>query len=121
LSQRVSWRFIDGKPWGYFGIPIRNAFRSTFWIGAAIGLSLLALQLKIMHLFGWFDFGTVQLHSGEIVVYGLIWALMFLCVGITEEGILRGYVQRVTTDGLSTLPGAGVFGPLRFFSQSCSP
>jgi uncharacterized protein len=29
---------------------------------------------------------------------------MFLCVGISEEGVLRGYVQSVTTEGLSMLP-----------------
>src|SRR5215471_4395009 len=62
-----------------------------------------------MHVCGWFDYGKVQLHSGEIVAYGLVWALMFLCVGINEEGTLRGYVQRVTTDGLSMLPGRWSF------------
>jgi membrane protease YdiL (CAAX protease family) len=109
VATGIMARFIDRKPWGYFGIPIRDAFRSAFWIGAAIGLSILALQLEIMHLFGWFDFGTVQLNGGSIVAYGMLWALMFLCVGISEEGVLRGYVQRVTTDGLSMLPGTSSF------------
>jgi len=102
-------RWIDRKPWGYFGMPVRNAFRSKFWIGAGVGLGALALQLELMHLGGWFDFGTVQLHGFAIVKYGAIWGLMFLCVGFTEEGMLRGYVQRVTTDGLSRLPGVWSF------------
>jgi membrane protease YdiL (CAAX protease family) len=97
-------KLIDRKPWGYFGMPVRNALRSSFWIGAAIGLGALALQLEIMHVCGWFDFGTVQLHGAAIVKYGLIWGFMFLWVGVTEESLLRGYVQRVTTDGLSMLP-----------------
>ena len=105
IATCIMARFIDRRPWGYFGMPLGNTFRSSFWLGAAIGLGLLALQLEIMHLSGWFDYGTVQLHGGEIVRYGLTWALMFLCVGLFEEGVLRGYVQRVTTDGLSTLPG----------------
>ena len=58
-----------------------------------------------MHAGGWFDYGTIQLHGAAILEYGLIWALTFLCVGVTEEGLLRGYVLRVTTDGLSRLPG----------------
>jgi len=90
-------------------MPLRNAFRSSLWIGAAIGLGALALQLEIMHLCGWFDYGTVQLNGTAIVIYGLLWALMFLWVGISEEGVLRGYVQRVTTDGLSMLPGSWSF------------
>jgi len=109
LATAIMARFIDRKPWGYFGMPLGNAFRSSFWIGAAIGLGALALQLEIMHLGGWFDFGTVQLHGANIVTYGAIWALVFFLVGVTEEGLLRGYVQRVTTDGLSRLPGGWSF------------
>jgi membrane protease YdiL (CAAX protease family) len=98
-------RFIDRKPWGYFGMPLRNAFRSTFWIGAASGASVLALQLEIMRACGWFDYGAVQLYGSAILEYGLMWAVVFLLVGIGEEATLRGYVQRVATDGLSWLPG----------------
>ena len=109
ITTAIMARFIDRKPWSYFGIPLRNAFRSNFWIGAVIGLGALALQLEIMHLCGWFDFGTQQLHGTEIVTYGAIWAVAFFFVGVTEEGLLRGYVQRVTTDGLSRLPGGWSF------------
>src|SRR5215469_9206876 len=109
IATGIMARFIDRKPWGYFGMPLGNAFRSSFWIGAATGLGALALQLETMHICGWFDYGKVQLHAGEIVAYGLMWALMFLFVGINEEGTLRGYVQRVTTDGLSKLPGSWSF------------
>jgi membrane protease YdiL (CAAX protease family) len=105
LATVIMAKLIDRKPWGYFGIPLRNAFRSTFWVGSAIGLGALALQLELMHLGGWFDFGTLQLHGAAILGYGAIWAVMFFFVGVTEEGLLRGYVQRVTTDGLCRLPG----------------
>jgi len=105
LATYILARFIDRKPWAYFGIPLRNAFRSTFWVGAATGLGALALQLELMHLGGWFDFGAVQLHGWAIVEYGSVWAVMFFFVGATEEGMLRGYVQRVTTDGFRRLPG----------------
>ncbi|MGA8877110.1 MAG: CPBP family intramembrane glutamic endopeptidase [Candidatus Korobacteraceae bacterium] len=104
IATWIMARWIDRKPFGYFGMPLRNALRSTFWTGAVVGLGALALQLEIMHLAGWFDFGTLQLHGAAIVTYGAAWAAVFFCVGITEEGVLRGYVQRVTTDGLSRLP-----------------
>ena len=121
IATWIMARWIDRKPFGYFGMPLRNALRSTFWTGAVVGLGALALQLEIMHLAGWFDFGTLQLHGAAIVTYGAAWAAVFFCVGITEEGVLRGYVQRVTTDGLSRLPrrlellglGADLLGRLR--------
>lgn len=109
IATAIMAKWIDRKPWGYFGMPLRNAFRSSFWVGAAIGLGALSLQLEIMHLAGWFDLGSVELREAAIVKYGAIWALMFLFTGITEEGVLRGYVQRVTTDGLSRLPGGWSF------------
>jgi membrane protease YdiL (CAAX protease family) len=96
---------IDRKPWGYFGMPLANALRSTFWVGAVTGVALLALQLELMHLGGWFDFGTLQLHGFAIVKYAVIWGLMFFCVGVFEEGLLRGYLLRVLTDGLRRIPG----------------
>jgi uncharacterized protein len=105
IATAIMAKWIDRKPWGYFGMPLRNAFRSSFWLGAALGLGVLAVQLEIMHLAGWFDFGTIELHGASIIKYGAVWALMFFFTGVTEEGVLRGYVQRVTTDGLSRLPG----------------
>lgn len=102
-------KWIDRKPWGYFGIPWRNALRSTFWVGSVVGLGALSLQLVLMHLGGWFDYGTMQIHSAAIVEYGVIWGVMFLFVGVTEEGMLRGYVQRVATDGFGKLPGIWSF------------
>ncbi len=109
ISTTVMAKWIDRKPWGYFGMPIRNAFRSSFWIGSGSGLGALALQLEIMHLGGWFNFGSPELHGGAILRYGAIWALMFFFTGVTEEGLLRGYVQRVTSDGLSGLRGGWSF------------
>jgi len=105
LATFIMAKWIDRKPWGYFGIPWRNAFRSTFWVGAIVGLGALSLQLVLMHLGGWFDYGTIQLHGAAILKFAVIWGVMFLFVGVSEEGMLRGYVQRVGTDGLSKLPG----------------
>jgi uncharacterized protein len=109
IATAIMAKWIDRKPWGYFGMPLRNAFRSSFWIGSAIGLGALTLQLEIMHAAGWFDLGTIELHGAAIVKYSLIWAMMFFFTGVNEEGVLRGYAQRVTTDGLSGLRGGWSF------------
>lgn len=109
IATAIMAKRIDRKAWGYFGMPLRNALRSNFWIGAAIGLGALTLQLEIMHRAGWFDFGAIELHGMAVFKYGGIWALMFFFTGVTEEGLLRGYAQRVTSDGLSGLRGGWSF------------
>ncbi len=101
-------KLVDKKKWGYFGLPLNEAFRSKFWIGAVVGFSALAIQLELMHLGGWFDFGSMVLHGGTALKYGAIWGVLFLCTGFFEEGFLRGYPQRVLTDGMRFWPAAVV-------------
>lgn len=103
LVTALMAKVIDKKPFGYFGLPGNRAFRSEFWTGAVIGFLALTVQLTIMHLCGWFDFGHIVLHGAAILKYGAFWGLFFLCTGFFEEGMLRGYPQRVVTDGFSFL------------------
>ena len=99
-------KLIDRKPWGHFGIPLRRAFRRDFWIGAAIGVGTLVLQLALMHLGGWFDFGTLQLRGPAILQFGLLWFAVFLGTGFFEEGLFRGYPLRALTNGIGFWPAA---------------
>lgn len=108
LATALLAKFLDKRPWGYFGLPLARAFRSEFWIGALIGFGTLAIQLELMHLGGWFDFGQIALHDRAILRYGAFWTLFFLCVGFFEEGMLRGYSQRVLTNGMGFWPAAVV-------------
>lgn len=109
LITALMAKVIDKKPFGYFGLPGSRAFRSEFWVGAVIGFGALFVQLSIMKVGGWFDFGPVALQGGQIVKYGAIWGLFFLCTGFFEEGMLRGYPQRVVTNGFSFLGPNGGF------------
>lgn len=108
LATALLAKFLDKRPWGYFGLPLARAFRSEFWIGALIGFGALAIQLELMHLGGWFDFGQIALHDGAILRYGAFWTLFFLGAGFFEEGMLRGYSQRVLTNGMGFWPAAVV-------------
>jgi membrane protease YdiL (CAAX protease family) len=106
LATGFMAKLVDNKPWGYFGLPLRCAFRSEFWVGAIAGFGALAVQLELMHLCGWFDFGPTVLHGGEIFKFGAFWGLFFLLTGFFEEGFLRGYPQRVLTNGMGFWPAA---------------
>ncbi len=106
LATILMIRLIDRKPWDHYGLPLRPAFRTQFWTGAIIGFGALALQLAIMHLGGWFDFGPKQLHGIEIFKMGAWWGLAFVLVGLFEEFQLRGYFLRVLADGMKFWPAA---------------
>src|SRR5271167_864523 len=43
IATAIMAKWIDRKPFGHFGIPGRNAFRSTFWVGAVVGFGALSL------------------------------------------------------------------------------
>lgn len=100
VATALMARWIDKKPWGYFGLPVAQALRSSFWLGAVSGFGVLALQLEIMQLGGWFHFGSLALHGISILKYGLLWGLVFVGTGLFEESFLRGYPQRVLTNGM---------------------
>lgn len=106
LATALMARWIDRKPWGYFGLPFSSALRSSFWLGAASGFGLLALQLELMHIGGWFHFGSLAMHGVSILKYGVLWGLVFLATGLFEESFLRGYPQRVLTNGMRFWPAA---------------
>ncbi len=105
-------KLIDHQKWGYFGLPLNTAFGKNFWLGAVTGFGALAIQLELMHLGGWFDFGNLALHGAAIVKYTALWGFLFLCTGIFEESFLRGYPQRVLTDGMGFWPAAIVLSVL---------
>lgn len=125
LMTGVMAKLIDKQKWGYFGLPLNQAFRSKFWVGAITAFCALAIQLELMHLGGWFDFGQISLHGAEVVKYGATWALIFLCTGLFEESFLRGYPQRVLTDGIGFWPAAillsALFSLLHFTNGGENP
>jgi uncharacterized protein len=106
LATGVMAKLVDKKPWGYFGLPLNRAFASEFWIGAVVGFGALFVQLSLMRAGGWFEFGPMVLHGGEILKWGALWGVFFVCVGFFEEGFLRGYPQRVLTNGMGFWPAA---------------
>ena len=91
---------------GRYGLPRQGAFGSRFWQGAAWGFLQLTLLLIGMHLLGGYSFGALSLHGPEILKYAALDAVGFLFVGLSEEFLLRGYVQFTLGRGLGFWPAA---------------
>lgn len=84
-------RFVSGAVWGF------------------VALSALVFALWKAHLL---TFGPATLQSGAAVRYGLLWGLMFLLVGLSEEALMRGYLQSILARGMGFWPAAVVISAL---------
>jgi uncharacterized protein len=98
---------IEGRPWGAYGLPLREAFSKLFWVGAIWGFIAITVLLEILHGLHAFDFGQVVLNMRGVVKFGVFWGVLFLLVGLFEEFLVRGYTQFTLARGMGFWP-AGV-------------
>ena len=84
---------IERRSAGAYGLPPRGAFGKLFWQGCLIGLVEVSALVGLIAAFGGYSFGGIALHGGELLRWGLLWAVFFLIVGLFEEFLFRGYIQ----------------------------
>jgi uncharacterized protein len=97
---------IERRRWSVYGLPIRSAFQSRFWIGTLWGfggISLLMLTLVGLHAF---TLGHSVLHGPRLLRFAAFWGLYFFLVGLFEEFLLRGYTQFTLSRGIGFWPAA---------------
>jgi CAAX protease family protein len=99
---------IEGRPFGEFGLPARQAFRRNFWVGTLWGIASLSVLMLVLRVAGAFEFGALSLQGGRIVEFALYYAVFFLITGFFEEFLLRGYSQWVLTRGMNFWPAAAL-------------
>jgi uncharacterized protein len=97
---------IEKRPFAAYGLGSMRGRVGQFLIGSLWGgilLSALIVTLKLTgHLVfdGRLLFGAVALH------WGALWLIAFLCVGLFEEYLLRGFFQFTVARGIAGLSGA---------------
>jgi membrane protease YdiL (CAAX protease family) len=106
LAAAAVMRLLEGRPFGAYGLPGAAAFRARFWQGIVWGLAMIVAMIFLIRLLGGFSFGEMALHGAELWRYAGLWALAFLCVGIFEEFLFRGYTQFTLATGLEFWPAA---------------
>jgi membrane protease YdiL (CAAX protease family) len=96
----LCWVFAraERRHLGYYGIG-RNRLRD-FLPGAFWGLAALSLLILVLHTFHLLYFDQRLLFGPSILFYGIKWLIAFLCVGFSEEYMLRGYLQFTLTRGV---------------------
>lgn len=97
---------IEKRPFGTYGVPLRNAFGRNFWQGILAGLAFESIEMLVMSAFGGFSFGTLALAGGGLIKFAALWAIAFFLVGVLEEFLFRGYAQFTLGIGIGFWPAA---------------
>ena len=97
---------IETRTIADYGLPWRGMFGTHFWQGVLLGFASITGLLMAMRAVGVFYFGKIALHGADIWKWAIIYALVFLLVGLREEFRSRGYLQYTLTLGIGFWPAA---------------
>lgn len=103
---------LEGRPFGDFGLPAKQAFRRDFWMGAVWGIASLTALMLALAAFGAFSFGSLSLHGARILKFGFYYAIFFLIVAFFEDFLTRGYSLWVLSLGMRFWPAAALLSVL---------
>jgi len=116
---------IENRSSGAYGLPLGGAFGTLFWQGCLIGLIEVSALIGLIAAFGGYTFGDVALHGKEVLRWGLLWAALFVFVGLFEEFLFRGYTQYTLAESIGFWPAAVVlsllFGRVHLSNPGESP
>lgn len=84
---------IEHRRFSDYGLPLQNALRSHFWIGAFVGFLSISACLLIIFAFHGFRITGFATSGRALILSTHAWSLTFLIVGLAEEFGFRGYLQ----------------------------
>jgi membrane protease YdiL (CAAX protease family) len=99
----ASWALarIERRRFGVYGIG-RNRL-GDFIPGAFWGLAMLSVLVGVLRATHHLVVDSRALSGSAVFIYGAKWLLAFLCVGLLEEYLSRGYLQYTLTRGMFTM------------------
>lgn len=110
---------VDRLPFSAYGLTRRGAFGARFWEGTAWGFVTVGVLVGAIAALGGYHAHGATLAGGGLVRAAVLWAIVMVLVGLSEELLFRGGAQRVLTDGLGFWPAAvllsAAFGAVHYF------
>jgi len=113
-SVALAGRFLDRRPFADFGFRLRRDWWLDLGFGLTLGALLMAAIFAVERVAGWVSVtGTTQtsLPGWPFPTALALQVLIFLCVGIYEELLSRGYILRNLAEGFNC-PQLGPRGAL---------
>lgn len=98
----IATKWPDKRPLRNFGFRFKRAWWRDFGIGLLLGAILAGLIFAFALAAGWIKItGTFQpANYGPLWIGLLSYGVVFICVGIYEEMLFRGYILRNLAEGL---------------------
>jgi membrane protease YdiL (CAAX protease family) len=112
---------IEHRKWGAYGLPLRHALGSHFWIGTFAGFLAISAALLAMFFLHGFHLAGIATHGTTLLWSTLAWSFAFLCVGLGEEFAFRGYLQYTLTTGMGFWPAAILLSALFGLAHAANP
>ena len=97
---------IEMRPLGVYGLPLATSFSKRFVQGCLAGLCEVSALMGLIAIFGGYAFGSLALRGAEMIQWLVLWAVIFVFVGLSEEFAFRGYAQFTLADGIGFWPAA---------------
>jgi len=91
-----------------YGLPARSFLGKQFWAGALWGFVMLSFIVALMAATHSYSAGGLALSTGNVIKYGILWAIAFLLVGLFEESAFRGYMLYTLNTGMGFWPAAAI-------------
>jgi membrane protease YdiL (CAAX protease family) len=102
LTVWLAGRLLDRRPFVGFGLHFGGAWWADFAFGLGLGAALMTTIFGVQRALGWVSVTESFVSPGTGFLMGLFPPLViFVCVGISEELISRGYQLRNGAEGLA--------------------
>ena len=112
---------IERRPLGDYGLPLTANFAKEFCQGCVFGLCEISLLIGLIAISGGYSFGSLSLSGVAILRWAVVWALVFLFVGLFEEFGFRGYILHGLAQLIGFWPAAISLGLVFGYVHSYNP
>lgn len=97
---------LERRPMARYGLGTLRGRAGQALYGFVSGLVAFSLLIGVLWARHLLVFDAQLLHGTAVLQWGLVWLLTFLCVGLSEEYLTRGYAQFTVSRGLAGIAGA---------------
>jgi len=104
ISVWLAGRFLDRRLFTEFGFHLNRQWWIDLCFGMGLGILLITLIFIIELAFGWISINEIffMLNPKQLFVLPIfIFLILFICIGISEELVSRGYLLKNLAEGFN--------------------